>query len=152
MKKFLVAAMLFAAPAFIASPAVAGPAAKKGHKASPAEIEARKKAEADKAAAEDAKRKEDAKPKDRHVKVSVNDNGFDPSSFDGKVGELLFLDITRRTDKACNGISTFNGNKEGLPKNTEKSIKVDTSVARTMLFECPALPGEKAAKAEVTIK
>lgn len=145
----VIAALLIAVPAF------AGPASKKGRKATPAEVEANKKAIEDAKKPPPAPAPEPPKPPpDRHVKVTVGDGGFEPSSVESKVGEVLFLDVTRNSDKACATIFEVNGEKKKLDKGAETSVKVDTSKAGDFKLNCPAIGvgGAKPASLTVDVK
>lgn len=72
------------------------------------------------------------------VSVTVNEDGFTPSSIKAKKGDSLMLDFTRTSDHTCAKSVAFpdlNLTKD-LPLNTPVAIHVPTDQARTLTFQC----------------
>lgn len=72
------------------------------------------------------------------VSVTVNEDGFSPSSIHAKKGEPLMIEFTRTSDHTCAKSVVFpeiNVSKD-LPLNTAVAVHVPTDQARTLTFQC----------------
>lgn len=72
------------------------------------------------------------------VSVTVNEDGFSPSSIKAKKGDALMLEFTRTSDHTCAKSVAFpelNLTRD-LPLNTPVAIHVPTDQARTLTFQC----------------
>lgn len=72
------------------------------------------------------------------VSVTVNGDGFSPSSIKAKKGDALMIEFTRTSDQTCAKSVAFpelNLTKD-LPLNTPVAIHVPTDQARTLTFQC----------------
>ena len=72
------------------------------------------------------------------VPVTVDDNGFTPSRIEVKKGADATLQFTRTTDSTCAKKVVFPeiSVAKDLPLNQPVAIKVPTSEARTLTFQC----------------
>jgi plastocyanin domain-containing protein len=74
----------------------------------------------------------------KQVAVTVDDKGFTPSRIEVKKGADTTLEFTRTTDSTCAKKVVFpeiNVSKD-LPLNQAVAVKVPTSEARTLTFQC----------------
>ena len=72
------------------------------------------------------------------VPVTVDDNGFTPSRIELKKGANTTLQFTRTTDSTCARKVVFPeiSVEKDLPLNQAVAVKVPTSEARTLIFQC----------------
>ncbi len=74
----------------------------------------------------------------RHVKVVVNEKGFEPAQIDAKAGEKLVLDVTRTTDATCARRILVPDQKVDaeMPLNQQVEVAVDATKPGTIKFGC----------------
>ncbi len=79
-----------------------------------------------------------AKPVEGNVPVTVDQEGFKPSSVTFKKGAAAALVFTRTTDQTCATEVVFPelNIKKALPKNTPVSIAIPTDKEQKLTFQC----------------
>ncbi len=79
-----------------------------------------------------------AKPGEaRRIPIEAGQNGFEPSTIEGKPGEKLVLVFTRTVDGDCMSQVKFDGQKPvELPKDTAVDVPVTVPQTGKMQFAC----------------
>jgi plastocyanin domain-containing protein len=76
--------------------------------------------------------------KQKHVMVTVTDDGFSPSEVKVSKGEPLMLMFKRTGEKTCATAVEFPElkMKKELPLNETVSVDIPTDESRTLTFQC----------------